>query len=73
MRFSGWWKQRKLKERREIAKAVYDELSASRGWEKFLPPVVLRDTVYLVTESGSVYAMRQDSSGMELIMEIRRQ
>ena len=73
MMFNKWWKQRKLRERQEIARAVHDELSASRGWEKFLPPVVLRDTVYLVTESGSVYAMRQDSSGMELIMEIRRQ
>ena len=66
------WKQRKANERKEIAKAVYAELTADRSWQKFLPPVVVRDTVYLVTEDGAIYAMRQDSSGMEMIIQIKQ-
>lgn len=72
MNIFNYWKQRKAKERREIAKAVYAELSADRSWQKFLPPVVVRDTVYLVTEDGAIYAMRQDSSGMEMITKINQ-
>ncbi len=68
-----WMKKRSERRNREIAQAVYKEISASRGWEKFLPPVAVRDTIYMVTESGSVYAMRCNcGDGMERIIQIRR-
>ena len=57
---------------REIAVEVVSQLSNSRGWEKFLPPVVCRDKVYMVTEDGKIYGMREDTlSGMEIITQIR--
>ena len=66
-----WLKKRRERRNREIAQAVYKELSASRGWKKFLPPVALRDTLYMVTEDGAIFAMRQDESGLERITTIR--
>lgn len=67
-----WLEKRRADRAREIAKAVRAELG-NGGWEKFLPPVAVRDTVYMVTENGSIYAMREDSqSGMEMIVQIRR-
>lgn len=66
-----WLQRRREKRNREIARAVYAELSASQGWERFLPPVVLRDRLYLVTESGTIYALQYDDlSGMEQIIKI---
>lgn len=71
MSLKGWLKRRKNRRLREIAQAVRNELSPD-GWEKFLPPVVLRDTVYMLTESGAVYAMRYDDrDNMEQIIKIR--
>ena len=65
-------RENRQKRTREIAKAVHAELSASNGWEKFLPPVVLRDTLYMVTENGSIYAMKEDFvTGMNQIIQIR--
>ena len=70
--FKYFKKKREIRNR-EIAKAVYAELSASKGWEKFLPPVVLRDKVYMVTENGSIYAMKADTfDGYEQIITIQK-
>lgn len=57
---------------RDIANEVISQLENQRGWKKFLPPVAMRDTVYMMTEDGSVYAMRYDSTTqMEIIMQIK--
>lgn len=56
-----WIKKMKAKLLREIAQAVRQEMSPS-GWEKFLPPVALRDQVILVTETGTIYVMRLDDT-----------
>lgn len=43
----------------------------STGWGKFLPPVALRDCIYLVREDGAIYRMHQDPAmGMEIIAKI---
>ena len=68
----NYFRRKREQRNREIAKAVYDKLSASHSWEKFLPPVVMNGTVYMVTENGSIYAMREDTgSGFEQIIRIR--
>lgn len=71
------FKQRKLNARRalvnEIANRTYDLLSASNGWEKFLPPVSLDGVIYMVTENGSIYRLTRDHAAqMEQITQIRR-
>ena len=67
-----WLQKRRERRNREIARAVYAEISASQGWEKFLPPVVLRDRVYMVTENGSIYAMQYNElDGFEQIIQIQ--
>jgi len=69
-------KQRKLQaERNAIAEAVIDKLymSGRSGWEEFLPPVMLRDSIYMVTKNGSIYRLAKDSaSEMEFITQIKR-
>lgn len=66
-----WLKKRRQQRNREIAEAVYKELTTSQSWEKFLPPVVIRDRMYMVTESGSIYAMQWDElNDMEQIIKI---
>lgn len=68
-----WFKKRRQKLISDIANEVVRTLENSRGWEKFLPPVAMRDTVYMMTEDGKVYAMKYDhTSNMEVIMQIRR-
>jgi len=68
-----WLKKRRERQNREIAKAVYNELTAGQGWERFLPPVAVPDTVYMVTENGSIYALRQDAiNGFEQVVQIRK-
>lgn len=71
----SWFKRRQLNKRQqlvnEIANATYNLLSASNGWEKFLPPVVLERSIYMLTESGSIYRMNLDYTGMEMITQIR--
>lgn len=72
----NWLKKRKNDKRRalvnEIASATYNALSGGRGWEKFLPPVVLRDSIYMVTENGSIYRLKYDPvTEMEMVMQIR--
>lgn len=62
-----WLKKRREKRNKEVAKAVYEELSASRGWEKFLNPAVLEGTIYMVTENGSIYRMNKDRDGYEIM------
>lgn len=57
---------------RDIASEVISQLEGRRGWQKFLPPVALQDTVYMTTEDGAVYAMRRDNTGMEMIIQIKR-
>lgn len=70
--FKKWLRDRRARRAREIAKAVRMELGNS-GWEKFLPPVALRDSIYLVTENGSIYVVREDiNAGMETFVQIRR-
>jgi hypothetical protein len=55
-----------------IAERVFQKLSGQQGWERFLPPVVLRDTIYMVTENGSIYAMRYNElDHMEQIITVR--
>ena len=67
-----WFKKRRQKLISDIANEVVKTLENSRGWEKFLPPVVVRDTMYMVTEDGKIYAMRYDmTSEMEMIIKIR--
>ena len=69
----NWIKNKRKSRNKEIANEVVSQLSSSSGWEKFLPPVQLRDAVYMVTENGSVYKMRYDEcSQMEMIIQIRR-
>ena len=68
----NWRSKRRIEQNKEIANEVIRQLDNKRGWEKFLPPVVVRDTVYLVTEDGSIYAMKYDDySNMEMIVQIR--
>ncbi len=70
---SKFFKRRRQKLINDIADAVYKELSASNGWEKFLPPVAIRDKLYMVTENGSIYAMNCDGmDGYEQIIQLRR-
>lgn len=57
----------------DIANEVVSNLESKRGWKKFLPPVAVRDTLYMVTEDGSIYAMRFDTEMcMEIITTIKR-
>jgi hypothetical protein len=68
-----WLKRRRERRLKEIAEAVHKELTGAQGWETFLPPVAIRDTLYMVTQNGSIYAMQLDhTSGMEQIIQIRR-
>ncbi len=61
-KFFECWKQRQLL---KAYKLTYNQ-------QEFLPPVVLRDTVYMVTKGGAIYAMRYDqTTEMEKIMQIR--
>lgn len=67
-----WFKNRRKALIRDIANEVISQLESQRGWKKFLPPVVLHDKVYMVTEDGSIYRMGYDGlSEMEVIMQIR--
>ena len=64
-----WLKKRRQQRDREIANAVYDRLSPG-GWKKFLPPVVLRDKIYLVTEDGTVYSLHENHDGRAEVCRI---
>lgn len=66
-----YFKNRRKALIRDIANEVISQLESQRGWQKFLPPVALRDTIYMVTEDGTIYAMREDVTGMATIMKIR--
>lgn len=67
----GFSKRRK-KLIEDIAYKVIEQLEQKRGWKEFLPPVAMRDTVYLVTKDGEIYAMRYDHTNeMEMITKIR--
>ena len=56
---------------RDIAIATETRMTTA-GWGKFLPPVVLRDCIYLVREDGAIYRLHQDAmQGMELITQIK--
>lgn len=57
---------------RDVARETVRQMAAGGGWREFLPPVVLRDCVYMVTKDGCVYRMHWDSgSQMEQITQIR--
>jgi hypothetical protein len=58
---------------RDVAGETIRQLEGQRGcWEEFLPPVAFHDCIYMVTKTGSVYRMHQDSmQGMEIITQIR--
>jgi len=67
-----WFKNRRKALIRDIASEVISQLENQRRWKKFLPPVAMRDTVYMMTEDGEVWAMKYDlTSNMEVIMKIR--
>lgn len=66
-----WFKNRRKALIRDMAAEVISQLENRRGWKKFLPPVALRDTIYMVTEDGSIYAMREDMTGMATIIQIK--
>ncbi len=67
-----WFKNRRKALIRDIANEVMTQLENRRGWKKFLPPVAMRDTVYMMTEDGTVYGMKQDfNSNMEVIYQIK--
>lgn len=67
-----WLKRRRKALVHDIAVEVIRQLESQRGWKKFLPPVAMRDTVYMVTEDGEVWAMKwNDLTNMECIMRIR--
>lgn len=56
---------------RDIA-AETERRMTSSGWGKFLPPVVLHDSIYLVREDGAIYRLQQDGmQGMEIVVKIR--
>lgn len=67
----NWFKKRRQALIRDIAAEVIGQLEARKGWKKFLPPVALRDSLYMVTEDGAIYVMKQDHAGMEVVMQIR--
>lgn len=68
-----WIKNRRKKLVQEIALEVVNQLDNKRGWEKFLPPVQLRDAIYMVTENGSIYRMNYNlADEFEIITQIRR-
>jgi len=64
-----WLEKRRRKHLREIAAAVANELRAE-PWGKFLPPVALRDCLYIMSENGRLYRMHDDGTGMELITRL---
>lgn len=53
-------KQRRDKLLKDIAEQVVLALQSSRGWKKFLPPVTLHDSVYMVTEGGTIYELKKN-------------
>jgi len=56
----------------EIANAVVNKLESQKGWQKFLPPVAIRDCLYMVTEDGAIYRMDCGGmDGMERLMKIQ--
>lgn len=57
---------------RDIAREVISQLQGQRAWETFLPPVVLRDTVYMVTVDGKIYIMREDGMTNQPIIQLIR-
>jgi hypothetical protein len=66
-----WFKKREEQRNRKIALEVCSQLgNMGRGWERFLPPVVVRDMVYMVTENGSIYRMQTDGA-FETITQIQ--
>jgi len=55
----------------EIANAVVNKLESQKGWHKFLPPVVIRDCMYMMTEDGEIYRMDAGGiDGMEMVIKI---
>ena len=58
---------------RDIAAETVRQLESGHGWQEFLPPVALRDCIYMVTKDGAIYRMHQDQvAGMEIVTQIRR-
>ena len=71
--FFKWLKDREERKAERIAASVARKVSYLPHPDRFLPPVVLRDKMYLVTEGGSIYAMQLDHmSEMEIIVQIQR-
>jgi hypothetical protein len=66
-----WFRRKRIERNKEIAKAVAAEIGECGSRYKFLPPVTLRDAIYLVTEGGTVFKLCQDFSGQEMIIKIR--
>jgi hypothetical protein len=66
-----WYKKRQEKKINDIANAVVQKLHNQQGWKKFLPPVAMRDKIYMVTENGEIYCMYHDQvQQTEMIMKI---
>ena len=66
-----WLEKKRLKRNREIAFEVVQQISnMGSGWEKFLPPVVVRDRVYMLTENGTIYRMNVDGDSFETITKV---
>ena len=55
---------------RDVAAETVRQLHSNHYWQEFLPPVVVREDVYLVTKNGTIYKMRQDHGGYEMIMKV---
>lgn len=67
-----WLERRRKKRNREIAIAVGEHLQGmGHSWEQFLPPVAVRDCLYMTTKSGKIYRLNCfEGTGLELITEI---
>jgi len=66
-----WYKKRQKKKINDIANAVVQKLHDQQGWHKFLPPVAMRDKIYMVTENGSIYCLYYDEvQRTEMVMKI---
>ena len=68
------FKEKRIREYNRLARDIASEVGSNLrgGYDKFLPPVTLRDKIYMVTESGSIYRMDCNELGMESIVEIIR-
>lgn len=72
--FETHFQKKRIREQNRLARLIAEEVRShlAGGYDKFLPPVTLRDSIYMLTESGSVYRLDCHEPGMEQIVQIIR-